>query len=53
LQVLCEHTAFLEGATRDGSVGGLDAVTGLTRPEAFAKLQTVTGVDAMEATEVL
>jgi dipeptide/tripeptide permease len=50
---LAQHTDFLAGRVWDGSVGSLDAVTGVPRTEAFVRLQEVTGLDAVQATEVL
>ena len=50
---LCRHTDFLAGKVWDGNVGNLDAVTGVQRTEAFVKMQEVTGLDAVQATEVL
>ena len=50
---LVEHTEFLRGKVWDGKVGSLDAVTGVPRTEAFVKLQEVTGLDAVAATDLL
>ena len=37
----------------DGKVSSLDAVTGVPRTEAFLKMQEITGLDAVQATELL
>ncbi len=50
---LCQHTDYLAGRIWDGKVATLDTVTGIARTEAFATLQQVTGLDAVQATEVL
>ena len=50
---LAEHTDFLKGAAWDGSVSTLDTVTGVTRTDAFVKMQEVTGLDAAAATDML
>jgi MFS family permease len=50
---LAEHTDFLKGAVWDGEVSSLDAVTGVTRTDAFMKMQEVTGLDAVAATDML
>jgi MFS family permease len=50
---LAEHTDFLKGAVWDGKIGSLDGVLGVARPDAFAKLQEVTGMNAVEATDLL
>ncbi len=50
---LCEKTEFLQNKVWDGKVSSLDEVTGVARTEAFATLQDVTGLDAVQATELL
>jgi dipeptide/tripeptide permease len=50
---LAEHTDFLKGAVWDGTVDSLDTTLGVLRPDAFAKLQEVTGLNAIEATDLL
>ena len=50
---LAEHTDFLKGAAWDGKVGSLDATLGVVRTDAFVKLQEVTGLNAVEATDLL
>jgi POT family proton-dependent oligopeptide transporter len=49
---LAQHHAPAGGAW-DGAVGSLDAFTGVARTEAFAQMQTVTGLDATQATALL
>ena len=53
LKYLMEHTPFGKGRTWDGSVSTLEAVAGVPRTEAFAKLQEVLGVDGIQATQLL
>jgi dipeptide/tripeptide permease len=50
---LAEHTDFLKGAAWDGKVGSLDTTLGVVRTDAFVKLQEVTGLNAVEATDLL
>jgi len=49
---LAEHTD-LSGSLWDGKVGSLDALLGVERTEAFAKLCEVTGLDPVGATDLL
>lgn len=53
LKYLLEHTPFGEGKSWDGSTKSLEQAAGVTRPEAFAKLQEVLGVNGQSATQVL
>jgi dipeptide/tripeptide permease len=50
---LAEHTDFLKGAGWDGKVSSLDATLGVERTDAFLKLQEVTNMDAVAATDLL
>ena len=53
LKYLMQHTPFGQGKGWDGSVGALEAASGVKRTEAFAKLQEVLGVDGVQATQLL
>jgi proton-dependent oligopeptide transporter, POT family len=53
LKYLLQQTPFGDGKSWDGSITTLEAAVGVTRPEAMAKLQEVTGLDAVEATQML
>jgi dipeptide/tripeptide permease len=53
LRYLAERTAFGAGKGWDGSVTTLELALGVKRPEAMAKLQEVTGLDALAATRML
>lgn len=53
LKYLAEKTPFGQGKNWNGEVGTLEATLGVKRTEAMAKLQEVTGLDAVEATRVL
>ena len=53
LKYLMQHTPFGQGRTWDGTAKTLEAATGVSRTEAFAKLQEVLGVDGVEATRLL
>ena len=50
---LAEHTDFLKGAIWNGKVSSLDATLGVERTDAFLKLQEVTNLDAVAATDLL
>jgi len=50
---LIEHTEFLRGAAWDGKVSSLDATLGVVRTDAFLKMQEVTGLAAVDATDLL
>jgi dipeptide/tripeptide permease len=50
---LAEHTEFLGGAKWSGDIGSLDTTLGVARTDAFVKMQEVTGLDAVQATEML
>ena len=53
LRYLAEKTPFGTGKNWDGNVATLEAALGVKRTEAMAKLQEVTGLDPMAATEML
>ncbi len=50
---LVQHTDFAAGRTWDGHLASLETAAGVPRTEAFAKLQEVLGVDAINATKLL
>lgn len=50
---LVEKTDFAAGRTWDGDIHSLGEAAGVVRPEAFAKLMEVTGLDAGAATRLL
>ena len=53
LKYLIDKTPLGEGKAWDGSVATLEQVTGVSRTEAFTKLQEVLGIDGMQATQLL
>lgn len=53
LRYLAEHTPFGAGKGWDGDVSRLEAVLGVRRTEAMARLVEVTGLDGASATRVL
>jgi len=53
LRYLAEKTAFGEGKGWDGRVASLEAALGVARPQAMTKLQEVTGLDPVAATQLL
>jgi hypothetical protein len=53
LRYLAEKTPFGAGKGWNGSTGSLEATLGVARPDAFAKLQEVTGLDPTAATKLL
>jgi len=53
LRYLAEKTPFGQGKHWDGSVTTLEAALGVKRTEAMAKLQEVTGLDPLAATQML
>jgi len=53
LKYLAENTAFGADKAWNGSVGTLEAALGVSRTEAFAKLQEVLGKDGVECTRLL
>jgi MFS family permease len=53
LKYLASRTPLGEGKGWDGSVATLETTLGVTRVEAFARLQEVTGLDATAATRLL
>ncbi len=50
---LLQYTHLGEGKTWNGDPAQLAEVIGVARPEAFAMMKQVTGMDAIEATDVL
>ncbi len=53
LKYLAEHTPFGRGKGWDGQVATLESALGVSRTEAMLKLQEVTGLDAVAATQLL
>ena len=53
LKYLLEHTPFGQGKTWNGDPEALEAAVGVSRTEAFAKLQEVLGKEGPEATRIL
>ena len=53
LKYLLQHTPFGRDKTWDGTAATLESASGVTRTEAFARLQEVLGVDSLEATRLL
>lgn len=53
LKYLMEHTPFGEGRSWDGRAASLEQATGVSRSEAFVRLQEVLGIDGNEATRLL
>ncbi|HWQ93806.1 MAG TPA: MFS transporter [Clostridia bacterium] len=53
LKYLAEKTPFGQNKGWNGEVGSLEAVLGVSRTQAMAKLQEVTGLDAVSATQLL
>jgi len=53
LRYLAEKTDFGTGKGWTGDISTLEAVLGVKRPEALAKLQEVTGLDSVAATQLL
>jgi hypothetical protein len=53
LKYLAEKTPFGQGKGWDGRVETLEATLGVSRTDAMAKLQQVTGMDPVAATQVL
>lgn len=53
LRYLAEKTPFGVGKNWDGEVSTLESVLGVSRTQAMAKLQEVTGLDPIEATRML
>jgi len=50
---LATHAEEAGGAVWDGKVNSLEALTGVSRSEAFLKMQEVSGLDATGATDLL
>lgn len=50
---LAENAAHMKNAVWDGHVSSLDAATGVARPDAFAHMQKISGLDATAATDLL
>jgi MFS family permease len=53
LRYLAEHTPFGQGKAWDGRVSSLEQTLGVSRTEAMIKLQEVTGLDPLAATQML
>ena len=50
---LAEHSDLVRAGSWDGKISSLDAVTGVARTDAFLKMQEITGMDAVAATDML
>jgi len=50
---LAENADHMKDTIWDGKVSSLDAATGILRPDAFSKMQEVSGLDASAATQLL
>ncbi len=50
---LASNAEYMKGVVWDGKVSSLDAVTGVARPDAFVKMQEVSGLDAIASTDLL
>ena len=50
---LAENAEYMKGSIWDGKVSSLDTATGVLRPDAFMKMQDISGLDATAATQVL
>lgn len=53
LRYIAEHTPFGQQKAWDGNVASLESCLGITRPQAMARLQELTGQDAVTSTQVL
>jgi hypothetical protein len=53
LKYLAEKTPFGSDEAWDGQVSSLESALGVSRTEAMLKLQEVTGLDAVAATQLL
>lgn len=53
LKYLMQHTSWGAARTWDGSIATLEQAAGVTRPEAFAKLQSVLGKSGPQVTQIL
>jgi MFS family permease len=53
MKYLLSHTDYVKDKAWDGSLDSLAAVVGVDRTHAFAKLQEVLGIDAVQATQLL
>jgi dipeptide/tripeptide permease len=53
LRYIAERTPYGKERGWDGEVSGLEVAMGIKRPDAFAKLQELTGLDAHAATRML
>src|SRR5262249_2313176 len=53
LKYLMQHTQFGAGKIWDGNVDKLEAVAGISRSDAFAKLQAVLGLPGPQVTKIL
>jgi len=53
LRYLAEHTSFAAAQSWDGRISSLESTLGVKRTEAMLKLQEVTGLDSLAATQLL
>jgi len=53
LRYIAEHTPFGQARAWDGNVQSLEAVLGVSRTQAMAQLQELTGLDSVAATQLL
>lgn len=53
LRYIAEHTPFGQTKGWDGEIAQLEPALGITRTEAFARLQELTGLDSHAATQLL
>jgi dipeptide/tripeptide permease len=53
LRYIAEHTPFGQARNWNGKITDLEDALGITRPEAFARLQELTGLDSHAATQLL
>ena len=53
LKYIAEKTPFGQGRGWNGDVATLEGTLGILRPQAMAKMQELTGMDATQATQTL
>jgi MFS family permease len=53
LKYIAQHTEYGKARVWDGSVASLESAMGVPRTEAFVKLQELTGLDPVQATQLL
>ncbi len=53
LRYIAEHTPFGQAKAWNGNVQQLEQCLGITRPQAMARLQELTGTDSIQATRLL